>query len=623
MSREKMIISVAVVLLLLSASVTVHARKVTLDVKMKRYLLAQECMQCHSSAIKVEKYADSVHGTNACTSCHVDIIDLQKHAQGVYIPQPVNCGICHEKEAQEYTGSIHQAQEQFTCAECHTDIHYLTLWNGNKAQVISTCTSCHSEQDYVASGHAKAVLRGNNDSAVCSDCHGLHNIKILHTAGAQHLEEAQKFYTLACDKCHADTALMKKNHLTTIAVQTYEQSIHGKIQKLGYPAAGCADCHTSHNILPRDDPRSSINKKNLVNVCSHCHKDANTNFIKFFAHPDFRNRQKYPQLFWTMVFMVVLLLAVLIFFWGHTLLWWRKAYWEKHRLMAAGYLIVDKLCRTENPGESYMRFKLRDRILHLTGLFSFFGLAATGLPLRFSDAPWATFMLSFIGGIHTAVLIHRICASVISAAFLVVLGYGIHFTFFNKKAGSNWKERLFGPCSLMFNKKDWEDFLTMGIWFVDKGPYPRFGRWTYWEKFDFMAVFWGMAAIGLTGIVMWWPHITTLILPGWIINIARVVHSEEALLAISFIFTIHFFNTHFVPNKWPINYAIFTGRIYKWELRNDRPLEFERLRKTKELPKLKMRFPTILTSLLSGVVGLSALIVGLLMVILLIWAFIV
>ncbi|MEJ2067477.1 MAG: cytochrome C, partial [Deltaproteobacteria bacterium] len=65
---------------------------------------------------------------------------------------------------------------------------------------------------------------------------------------------------------------------TTIAVQTYEQSIHGKIQKLGYPAAGCADCHTSHNILPRDDPRSSINKKNLVNVCSHCHKDANTNF---------------------------------------------------------------------------------------------------------------------------------------------------------------------------------------------------------------------------------------------------------------------------------------------------------------------------------------------------------
>ena len=163
----------------------------------------------------------------------------------------------------------------------------------------------------------------------------------------------------------------------------------------------------------------------------------------------------------------------------------------------------------------------------------------------------------------------------------------------------------------------------MGIWFVDKGPYPRFGRWTYWEKFDFMAVFWGMAAIGLTGIVMWWPHITTLILPGWIINIARVIHSEEALLAISFIFTIHFFNTHFVPNKWPINYAIFTGRIYKWELRNDRPLEFERLRKTKELPNLKTRFPTILTSLLSGVVGMSALIVGLLMVILLIWAFIV
>jgi cytochrome b subunit of formate dehydrogenase len=622
MSKEKKIILVLVILLLHPAlPAIVQARKVTSDLKMKRFLVAQDCLRCHGEEIKVEKYADSVHGNNACTSCHTDIVDIQKHAQGVYTPQPVNCDSCHEKEAREYKGSIHQTEEHFSCAECHANIHYLAPWDGSKIQIISKCTSCHAEKSYVTSGHARAVMNGNNDSAVCSDCHGLHDIKILHTAGRQYMEEAREFYIRACDKCHADKALMKKNNLTTIAVQTYKQSIHGKVQKLGYPAAGCADCHTSHNILPKDDPHSTINPKNLVRVCSRCHKGVNNNFIKFIAHPDFRDHREYPQLFWTMVCMVVLLLVVLIFFWGHTLLWWRKAYWERHRLLAAGYLIADKLCRTDNPGETYLRFKLRDRILHLTGLFSFFGLAATGLPLKFADAPWAIFMLSFIGGIHTALLIHRICALTISGAFLVVLGYGIHFTFFNKKAGRNWKERLFGPRSLMFSKKDWEDFVCMAIWFVDKGPYPRFGRWTYWEKFDFMAVFWGMAAIGLTGIVMWWPYITTLILPGWIINIARVVHSEEALLAISFIFTIHFFNTHFVPNKWPMNYAIFTGRIYKWELCNDRPVEFERLRITKELPKLKTRFPNIPTSLLSGLVGLSALIVGLLMVILIIWAY--
>ena len=50
-----------------------------------------------------------------------------------------------------------------------------------------------------------------------------------------------------------------------------------------------------------------------------------------------------------------------------------------------------------------------------------------------------------------------------------------------------------------------------------------------------------------------------------VINAARIIHSEEAPPAIGFIFTVHFFNTHFVPTKWPMNYSIFTGRIYKWE----------------------------------------------------------
>jgi len=609
-------------LLLVPLALSVHSRTVTIDVKMKRTILAKDCLRCHADAIKGEAYANSVHGTNACTSCHVDIIDLEKHAQGIHIPQKVECSMCHKKEAEEYTRNVHNIKEKFSCVACHSDIHYLKPWEGSKIQIIKKCTSCHGEEAYVASGHERAVMKGNNDSAVCSDCHGLHDTKIWHTAGRTYPVEAREFYTRACNKCHGDKELMKKNNLTTIAVETYEQSTHGKIQRLGYPAAGCADCHTSHNILPKEDPKSTVNERNLIKVCSRCHEGANANFITFFPHANLKDHARYPQLFWTTVFMVILLVVVLVFYWGHTFLWWRKALWEKQRLLAEGYLISDKLDQVKNPGETYIRFTLRDRILHLAVIFTFFGLAATGVPIKFADAPWAKFMLDFIAGFQVAALLHRVCAFILIMAFLIVLGYCFHFTFFNKKAGQSWKERLSGPYSLLPRKKDWEDFVAMGKWFVDQGPPPRFDHWTYWEKFDFLAVFWGMAAIGLSGVIMWLPQITTKFLPGWVIQIARIVHSEEALLAVGFIFTVHFFNTHFVPTKWPMNYSIFTGRIYKWEFIEDRPIEYQRLKKTGELKKLKTAFPSILANFLSGAIGLSALVIGLFTIILIIWAFI-
>ncbi|MCJ7665071.1 MAG: cytochrome c3 family protein [Desulfobacterales bacterium] len=618
-SKGIMLLVALLPLLLLTLPSFTHSREVTINVKMKRSILAKDCMECHADAIKGERYANSVHGTNACTSCHVDIIDLEKHAQGIYIPKPVDCNICHKKETGEYANSVHHVREKFSCVGCHTDIHYLQPWEGNKIQIIKKCTSCHAEEEYVASGHERAVMKGNNDSAVCSDCHGLHDTKIWHTAGRTYPVEAREFYTRACDKCHADKELMKKNNLTTIAVETYEHSIHGKIQKLGYAAAGCADCHTSHNILPKEDPNSSINEKNLIKVCSRCHTGVNANFIKFIPHAAFEDRVRYPQLFWTTVFMVVLLVVVLVFYWAHTFLWWRKAFWEKQRLLAEGHLISDKVDQIKNPGETYIRFTLRDRILHLVVIFTFFGLAATGMPIKFTDAPWAKFMLNFIAGFQVAALLHRICALILIVAFLIVLGYCFHFTFFNKRVGKNWKERLSGPYSLLPRKKDWEDFIAMGKWFVDQGPPPKFDHWTYWEKFDFLAVFWGMVAIGLSGMMMWLPHLTTKLLPGWVINVARIVHSDEALLAVIFIFTTHFFNTHWVPTKWPMNYSIFTGRIYKWEFLEDRPIEYERLKKRGELEKLKTAFPSIFANFLSGVIGMSALIIGLLFVILIIW----
>ena len=109
--------------------------------------------------------------------------------------------------------------------------------------------------------------------------------------------------------------------------------------------------------------------------------------------------------------------------------------------------------------------------------------------------------------------------------------------------------------------RDVREFSATMTWFFGRGPRPRYGRWTYWEKFDYFAVFWGVMIIGSSGLLLWFPEFFTHVLPGWTINVATIIHSEEALLAAGFIFTIHFFNGHLRPEKFPMDPVVFTGRM--------------------------------------------------------------
>ncbi len=136
---------------------------------------------------------------------------------------------------------------------------------------------------------------------------------------------------------------------------------------------------------------------------------------------------------------------------------------------------------------------------------------------------------------------------------------------------------LLGPDSMLPSKRDLSDFIGNMKWFVGRGPRPAYGRWTYWEKFDYFAVFWGMFVIGSTGLTLWFPEFFTRFVPGWFINVATIIHSDEALLAVGFIFTVHFFNTHLRPEKFPMDIVVFTGRMSVDDLREDKPAEYEQL----------------------------------------------
>jgi hypothetical protein len=159
-------------------------------------------------------------------------------------------------------------------------------------------------------------------------------------------------------------------------------------------------------------------------------------------------------------------------------------------------------------------------------------------------------------------------------------------------------------------------------WFLFLGPKPTFERWTYWEKFDFLAVFWGMFAIGGSGLMLWFPEFFGTFLPGWMFNVATIIHSDEALLATGFIFTVHFFNTHGRPEKFPMDFVIFNGEINKEEFleeRADQWRRYEELGITEQFVKPK---PSgVVYDFILKAFGFSAVFIGITLVILMVYAF--
>lgn len=532
------------------------------------------CLGCHNAKITEAGFAASVHGKNGCNSCHVQLTDLSRHVRGEIKVDKVHCERCHKKETAEHYDSVH-IHKDIRCADCHTDVHTHQYWKKDKRVVVAKCIQCHDrEAIYRKSIHGQTVAAGNQDSAACHDCHNLHEIKAL---GDERSHVNRMFHTSVCMKCHSDEAMMQRNRVFNVAVETYMESYHGKNYRLGYPelVAGCADCHTSHAVLKAADPASSVNPANLLGTCRKCHTNAAPLFTKFYAHGEHKDKEKYPLLYWTFISMTALLTGTFAVFWVHTLLWMFRGFVENREKM--NLLVQGGGTHVMPDGfRQYRRFNARHIILHALVMVSFLGLALTGLPLKFSDQQWASPLMLLLGGAANAAFVHRICALITFVYFLSAVVMCLHFLFFRKDLPGNWLARLLGPESLCPNSKDLQDITGMIRWFFFRGPKPVFDRWTYWEKFDFLAVFWGMFAIGGSGLMLWFPTVFGRFLPGWMFNVATIIHSDEALLATGFIFTVHFFNTHARPEKFPMDFVIFNGQMARHEFIEERGAQWRR-----------------------------------------------
>lgn len=571
------------------------------------------CVTCHNAKPSHEKtahdYATSIHGAShtlgasgaaSCWDCHGahEISPVKQADSPVFkLNLPRTCAKCHSNPGltTEYQMKFPEAASQYqesihgrallkmgliiapSCNDCH-GVHDIKRGVDrdspiNHANIAKTCGKCHVgvEQIYEQSVHGQLLAKGDKRGPVCTDCHTAHEVETPKNGHFKMASDAR------CGRCHED----RLTH--------YRDTYHGKAMALGKPnvasaVAACYDCHGHHDVLPPSNPASRLSKTNVLATCRQCHPDATMGFTEYKPHANPLDGKNYPLFHAVFLGMTGLLIGVFTFFGLHTIVWLaRVIYLYLHDTKT----FREAKVKSETDDVWFTRFVPFERFLHFLVVTSFLLLVLTGMPLKFYYTDWAKVLFHFIGGADTARTLHHF------GAVVTFLYFGLHVA---SLAGKSWKGRsnlrdpvtgrlqlkrlwgvLFGPDSMMPTFQDWRDFVAHNKWFFGKGEKPSFDRWTYWEKFDYFAVFWGVAIIGTSGLILWYPAFFTRFMPGWVINIALIIHSDEALLAAGFIFSIHFFNTHFRIEKFPMDTVIFSGRISKTEMQHDRRRWYDRL----------------------------------------------
>jgi len=566
-----------------------------------------DCASCHHEEAK--SYATSIHGVSHtlgasgaanCADCHGhhNVLSAKNADSPVFkLNLPHTCAQCHSnprltkeyqmkhpEAASQYMDSIHgRALLKLglivapSCNDCH-GVHDIKRGVDrdspiNKAKVAGTCGKCHVgiEKIYDQSVHGQLLAKGDKRGPVCTDCHTAHEVETPRNGHFKMASDAR------CGKCHED----RLTH--------YRETYHGKAMALGKPTvasdvAACYDCHGHHDVLPASNLKSHLSNANILGTCQRCHPTATAKFTQYKPHANPLDGKNYPLQHAVFLGMTGLLIGVFTFFGLHTIVWLGRAL---YLYLHDSKKFREAKIKTQIDDEWFTRFVPFERFLHFLVVTSFLLLVITGMPLKFYYASWAKALFAIIGGAETARTLHRF------GAIVTFIYFSLHVM---SLIGKCWTGRkyvrdpesgrfrlkrlwnvLFGPDSMMPTWKDWKDFVAHNKWFFGKGEKPQFDRWTYWEKFDYFAVFWGVAIIGSSGLIMWFPAFFTRYLPGWLINIALIIHSDEALLAAGFIFSIHFFNTHFRIEKFPMDTVIFSGRVSRNEMLHERRRWYDRL----------------------------------------------
>jgi cytochrome b subunit of formate dehydrogenase len=582
----------------------------------------EDCLTCHDN-IKLEDFKNSVHAADLCTSCHNDIRKIPHQDK----PAKVNCSNCHTFESEVYQASDHGRARKSgapaancldchglphallssrdsgspayrlnipkTCAKCHEDeakmapfdllekkpfVSYSETVHGKallekgltssavctdchgshnlsaptnptskiyRANVPQTCGKCHENvlNTYLRSVHGKASVSGVRDAPVCTDCHGEHTIR-------SHKDPLSSVYPTqiskkTCGQCHAAEKIVAKYHLPADRMESYFQSYHGLASNLGVlTVANCASCHGAHDILPSSDPDSSVSKSNIQKTCGKCHPSAGAQLAKGSVHLT-PSLKKDMMVYYVSVFYILLIVMTIGGMLAHNLL----DFIHKFRLHY----------RRHRSDAKHTRFTQNERLQHFVLLLTFILLAYTGFALRFPNAWWALPFKAWDAGFDWRGVVHRVLAVV----FVILSGYHVYYLFGTARGREQLK-------ALMVRWRDFSDPIqTVAYNLGIRKEKPKYARYSYIEKAEYWALVWGSVVMILTGFLLTFENISLQFFPKWVFDVARTIHYYEAVLAVLAIIVWHFYFIIFDPLQYPLNLAMTTGKVSEEEHRED------------------------------------------------------
>lgn len=616
-----------------------------------------DCSDCHNGPSDPKRpgppfaaLSESIHANLGCTDCHesISMEDLDAAApkpHGVD-SAPVDCGACHEDEAETYVmhGRLKVGEEEDlpTCWACH-GTHDILPSSDRQSHVHhinipSTCRHCHSDVDlvkrhkflrdapiklYSSSVHGKASKKGLYVAATCNDCHSSKDENGRQTAH-RILSPADPESTIhhfnipdTCGECHKSVT------------KDYWDGIHGQLVKRGaVDSPVCTHCHGEHGIISPDDPSSPVSAARVAEAtCAPCHESAVLN-EKYGREPG--KLQSYVDSY--------------------------------HGLKAKAGEVNVANCASCHGSHRILPSKDDSSSIHPSNLRETCGHCHPGISEDLANTPihataagiktgWPHFFtvlycwmigvtiglmaLHCLGDLvrHIRIMgekpfVVRLTANetvqhwllAITFIALVISGFSLRFSeawwvqlLFGWGGGKGFEIRgvvhrvsgvLFMVCcfwhvfylltvrgrrwikDMLAGPRDLRHIKESALFFLGaRRERPRFGRFSYMEKCEYWALIWGGGIMIVTGILLWFDNyfVEQWSLPKGLLDVALVIHYYEAWLASLAILVWHGYSTLLSPQVYPMNPAWLTGKMPKEMYAHEHP----------DGPKLRARTYTV------------------------------
>lgn len=532
--------------------------------------LTLRCGECHGDVAEMYRMRD-IHGRGHaeknprapyCNDCHGGHAILPVSAPESVMSrrnQPQTCGRCHGSEAlnaeegitkrnliARYQSSVHwkavgEGKNGATCTDCHGFHSILPSSRADSTVsltgILGVCSKCHpgEVQSFQKGPHGHSLVNGSHDSPTCTTCHGDHDMASLRTR----IGDAKQWAaTQVCIWCHGNQRIMSRYGLDTTPVESYMKDFHGLTQRGTMGAsATCADCHDAHNSLPSSHEESRMYISNRGATCGRCHGKVSPSFAMSFSH---KKALEYPgkRLEAIIRFLYIAIITVSVAgMLAYNLLIW---FWA-----------VRRKYREQKSHRHINRLTPFEVVSHLVLFVTFTLLVLTGFALKYPDSFWVRWLFSLGMTEGVRAFVHRLAAVTMTLDFIV---FGFYMVL---KARGRTMLVEFMP-----RRRDWREFVRSVRFYLGReGQKPRSGIFGFVEKFEFWALVWGTAVMVVSGLILWFPKAIPGSWPPWIINVARVIHFYEAVLATLAILIWHGFHTIWHPDEYPMNTSWLTGYI--------------------------------------------------------------